>query len=208
MASPVDITISRGMVWATMHRLPDARRAAQLSVRVQDAARQASSRCILIDARRIATPKRGTPLPWPEELIARLTLPPGTRTALLYSRYALDGAALSARRSALKSTVALFTTERSAVRWLQAVCRQSPARTEAPGSLRAAKRLLQNFARDRATADKDRVTAELSELYQYLLDFAARSGIDVQGAMERALARASQPRPTRAKNRRPGSVRH
>ena len=90
MASSMDIRISRGMVWATMHCLPDARRASQLSARVQDAARLAASHRILIDARRIETPRRNTPLPWPELLITRLALPQGARTALLCSRQALN----------------------------------------------------------------------------------------------------------------------
>lgn len=208
MASPVDIRISRGMVWATMHRLPDARRATQLSARVHDAARLASSCRILIDARRIEGPRRGSPLPWPELLITRLTLPQGTRTALLCSKQALGGTVASASGSALRSTVALFTAERSAVRWLRAARRQSPARTETPGSLRAAKRMLQSFAQDRADADRKQVAAELSELYHYLLEFAERSGLDVQSAIQRSLARASQPRATRASNRRTGRVRH
>ena len=208
MANPIGIRISRGMVWATMDRLPDARRALQLSARVQDAARLAASRRILIDARRIEAPRRNTPLPWPELLITRLTLPQGTRTALLCSRQALGGSVATARGSALRSTVALFTTQRSAVRWLQSARRPSPLRTEAPGSLRAAKQILRSFAKDRAESERDQVAQELSELYHYLLDFAQSSGIDVQSAIERSLARAAQPRTARANNRRAGRVRH
>lgn len=208
MASPVDIRISRGMVWATMHRFPDARRATQLSARVHDAARQASSRRILIDARRIETPRRSAPLPWPELLITRLTLPQGTRTALLCSRQALGGSVASASGSALRSTVALFTTQRSAVRWLRAARRVSPTRTEAPTSLRAAKRMLRTFTDDRAGADRRQVAAELNELYHMLVEFAERSGIDVQAAIQRSRLRAEQPRTTRANNRRTIRVRH
>ena len=208
MTSPVDIRINRGMVWATMHRFPDARRATQLSARVHDAARQASSRRILIDARRIETPRRAAPLPWPELLISRLTLPQGTRTALLCSRQALGGSVASASGSALRSTVALFTTQRSAVRWLRSGRRVSPVRTEAPASLRTAKRMLRSFALDRAAADRNQVADELGELYQLLLGFAAQSGIDVEGAIQRSRARAAKPRATRANNRRAGRVRH
>jgi NTP pyrophosphatase (non-canonical NTP hydrolase) len=208
MTSPVDIRINRGMVWATMHRLPDARRATQLSARVHDAARLASSRRILIDARLIKTPRRAAPLPWPELLITRLTLPQGTRTALLCSRQALGGSVASASGSALRSTVALFTTQSSAVRWLRSGRRVSPVRTEAPASLRTAKRILRSFAIDRAGADRSQVADELGELYRLLLGYAAQSGIDVEAAMERSRTRATQPRRTRANNRRAGRVRH
>jgi hypothetical protein len=206
MTSPVDIRINRGMVWATMHRFPDARRATQLSARVHDLARQASSRRILIDARRIEAPRRAAPLPWPELLISRLSLPPGTRTALLCSRQALGGSVASASGSALRSTVALFTTQRSAVRWLRYGRRVSPVRTEAPASLRTAKRLLRNFALDRAAADRSQVG--LGELYQVLLGFAAQAGLDVESAIHRAQARAAEPRSGRANNRRAVRVRH
>ena len=182
------------MVWATMHRFPDARRATQLSARVHDAARLASSRRILIDARLIETPRRAALLPWPELLIARLTLPQGTRTALLCSRQALGGSVASASGSALRSTVALFTTQRSAVRWLRSGRRVSPVRTEAPASLRTAKRLLRSFAIDRAGVDRNQVADELGELYQLLLGFAAQAGVDVEGAIQRSRARAAKPR--------------
>ncbi len=208
MASPVDIRISRGVVWATMHRFPDARRATQVSARVHDAARLASSHRIMIDARRIEAPRRGTPLPWPELLITRLTLPQGTRTALLCSRQALGGSVACASGSALRSSVALFTTQRSAVRWLRSARRVSPTRTEAPTSLRAAKRILRSYTDDRADTDRKQVAAELNELYHLLVEFAERSGIDVQAAIQRSRVRAAEPRATAANNRRAGRVRH
>ncbi len=182
-----DIWIEAGVVWAAAEgALPDSahQNLTQRAVAMA-AGTGADSWRLLLDYRRANLTSDVLALSRHAELLSRLGLPGGARTAMLCRQRSTNFVFWERVLRARGHEVSVFTDGEAALSWLH-----RPATGDAPDSepgematvatdVESVKRVLQRFATERLGAPRSQVVAELTALVECLFVQADHLGVDL-----------------------------
>jgi Protein of unknown function (DUF2384) len=187
-----DVWIEAGVVWAAPEgALPDSahQNLTQRAVAMAAGAGAESWR-LLLDYRRANLTTDVLALSRHAELLSRLGLPGGARTAMLCRQRSTNFVFWERVLQARGHEVSVFTDGEAALSWLHRP-NTADALAQDPGELatvttdvESVKRLLQRFATERLGAPRSQVVAELTALVECLFAQADHLGVDLSQGME------------------------
>lgn len=185
-----DVWLEAGVVWAAPEgALPDSVHQ-DLTQRAVAMAAGASPWRLLLDYRRANLTQDVLALSRHAELMSRLGLPEGARTAMLCRQRSTSFVFWERVLRARGHEVSVFTDGEAALSWLHrpASCDAlSAGPGEDPGTVTdvdTVKRILQKFTTERLGASRGQVTAELTELIECLFAQADHLGVDLSQGTE------------------------
>jgi hypothetical protein len=185
-----DVWLEAGVVWAAPEgALPDSVHQ-NLTQRAMAMAAGAEPWRLLLDYRRANLTQDVLALSRHAELMARLGLPEGARTAMLCRQRSTNFVFWERVLRARGHEVSVFTDGEAALSWLHRPV-TSDTLVPDPGEMPSAatevdtvKRLLQKFTTERLGASRSQVTAELTELIECLFAQADHLGVDLSKGTE------------------------
>jgi hypothetical protein len=185
-----DVWLEAGVVWAAPEgALPDDVHQ-NLTQRAVAMAAGAEPWRLLLDYRRANLTQDVLALSRHAELMTRLGLPEGARTAMLCRQRSTSFVFWERVLRARGHEVSVFTDGEAALSWLHRPT-STNALTSGPGELPevatdvdSVKRLLQIFTTERLGASRGQVTAELTELIECLFAQADHLGVDLSKGTE------------------------
>jgi hypothetical protein len=187
-----DVWIEAGVVWAAAEgALPDSahQNLTQRAVAMAAGTGAASWR-LLLDYRRANLTADVLALSRHAELLSRIGLPGGARTAMLCRQRSTNFVFWERVLRARGHEVSVFTDGEAALSWLH-----RPSTGDAPEAdagepaitttdVESVKRLLQRFATERLGAPRSQVVAELTALVECLFTQADHLGVDLSQGTE------------------------
>lgn len=190
MSAKRDVWLEAGVVWAAPEgALPDNVHQ-NLTQRAVAMAAAAAPWRLLLDYRRANLTQDVLALSRHAELMTRLGLPEGARTAMLCRQRSTSFVFWERVLRARGHEVSVFTDGEAALSWLHRPTTSdtlTPDLGEVPGvatDVDTVKRVLQKFTTERLGASRGQVTAELTELIECLFAQADHLGVDLSQGTE------------------------